>query len=204
VDSLAFAIRNPGSLTSEEVPSCSNLRLFSSGGGTELLEWDLRRACVRARIFAIAIINCSDTHDGLQRTIGSQGGSIWSLAVNPSSTTLALGCEDGSVRLFSIAHDTLTHHRRFDRVKCRLLSIAWGPPVPRKVAEDATMKDVDHEDSSDDEDQEDDWSDSWLITGGSDSSIRKWDVNTGRVVERMGTDKIRGEKTLVWAVGVLG
>lgn len=58
-------------------------------------------------------------------------------------------------------------------------------------------------DSSDDDD-EDEWSDSWLVTGGSDSSLRKWDVATGRVLDRMGTDRMRGERTLVWTVGVLG
>lgn len=120
------------------------------------------------------------------------------MAANPACTTLALGCEDGTVRLLSLLHDTLTHQRRLDRVKCRLLSIAWGPPVPRKTSQEKTQE------SSDDEDDEDDWSDSWLVTGGSDSSLRKWDLATGRVLDRMGTDKIRGERTLVWSVGVLG
>ncbi|KAF7339840.1 WD-REPEATS-REGION domain-containing protein [Mycena venus] len=178
VDSLAFAIRHPDDVSADSVPLCSELRLFSSGGGSELLEWDMNRACVR-------------------RTISSQGGSIWSMSVNPASTLLALGCEDGTVRLLSLANDTLTHHRRFDRVKCRVLSIAWGPPGPRTKSASKTT-----DDSSDDE--EDDWTDTWLVTGGSDSSLRKWDVATGRSIDRMGTDKIRGERTLVWSVGVLG
>lgn len=118
------------------------------------------------------------------------------MSVNPASNMLALGCEDGTVRLLSLANDTLSHHRRFDRVKCRVMSIAWGPPRPRQPQ--ATTGD----DSSDDE--EDNWTDSWLVTGGSDSSLRKWDVSTGRVIDRMGTDRIRGERTLVWSVGVLG
>ena len=82
-----------------------------------------------------------------------------------------------------------------------MLSIAWGPPVPRKPQ--PKKQDASAESSSDDED-EDEWSDSWLVTGGSDSSLRKWDVATGRVVERMGVEKVRGERTLVWTVGVLG
>lgn len=137
-----------------------------------------------------------------KRSIGSQGGSIWSMAVNPASSLLALGCEDGSVRLISLIHDTLTHNRRFDKVKCRLLSIAWGPPIPRQP-KSPTSAALDESSDSDD-DEEKDWSDSWLVTGGSDSSLRKWDVVTGRVVDRMGTDKMRGERTLVWTVGVLG
>ncbi|KAG6837128.1 hypothetical protein H0H93_014434 [Arthromyces matolae] len=181
VDSLAFAIRYPDDLRpEEELPSSSSLRLFSSGGGSELLEWDMDRACVK-------------------RSIGSQGGSIWCISANPASSLLALGCEDGTVRLISIVNDTLTHYRRFDRVKCRVLSIAWGPPTPKYPAASASNE---HDSDSDEED--DHWQDSWLVTGSSDSSVRKWDIATGRVVDRMGTDKIRGERTLVWTVGVLG
>ncbi|KAG6866810.1 hypothetical protein C0991_008746 [Blastosporella zonata] len=181
VDSLAFVIRYPDDFGADHIPSCSDLRLFSSGGGSELLEWDMDRACVR-------------------RTISSQGGSIWCMAANPASNLLALGCEDGTVRLLSLANDTLTHYRRFDRVKCRVLSIAWGPPVPQypQKGNSANIQD------SDSDDDEDTWNDTWLVTGSSDSSIRKWDVSTGRVIDRMGTDKVRGERTLVWTVGVLG
>jgi len=200
IDSLAFAIRHPADLDPDDVPSCNDLRLFSSGGGSDLVEWDPKRGCVR--VSPIFFSYCSTLTADSQRTIGSQGGSIWSIAVNPASSSIALGCEDGSVRLISLLHDTFIHHRRFDRVKCRLLSIAWGPPVPRQ-----TSKQTPHDDDSNDENDDgddDDWTDSWLVTGGSDSSLRKWDVATGRVLDRMGTDKMRGERTLVWAVGVLG
>ena len=95
----------------------------------------------------------------------------------------------------------MQHSRRFDRVKSRILSIAWGPPVPRTANRPSTVASGE---SSDEDDYEDDWSDAWLVTGGSDNSLRKWDVKTGRAVERMATDKIRGERTLVWTVGVLG
>jgi U3 small nucleolar RNA-associated protein 4 len=121
------------------------------------------------------------------------------VAANPSSTLLALGCEDGSVRIISLADDNLTPHRRFDRVKSRLLSIAWGPPI-KKIP---PLRVVD-EDSSSDDNEEEGWSDSWLVAGCSDSSLRKFDVSSGRVIERMTTDKTRGERTLVWAIGVLG
>lgn len=113
---------------------------------------------------------------------------------------LALGCEDGSVRLLSTTYNTLTHLRRLDRVKSRILSIAWGPPIPRETTKN---KSQDTEESESD-DEEDDWMDSWLVTGCSDSSIRKWDITTGRVTDRMTTDRVRGERTLVWTVAVLG
>ncbi|KAG1766452.1 WD40 repeat-like protein [Suillus occidentalis] len=168
VDSLAFTLRYPDMFASDTVPACSDLRLFSSGGGSELLEWDISRSYVR-------------------RTISSQGGAIWSIAANPASTLLALGCEDGSVRLLSLVADTLQHHRRFDRIKSRILSIAWGPPSPRPPKQRMAKKTDNGTD----------------ITGGSDSSLRKWDVATGRSTDRMGTDKMKGERTLVWTVGVL-
>ncbi|TFK76861.1 WD40 repeat-like protein [Pluteus cervinus] len=179
VDSIAFAIRHPHLIDSDDVPATSDLRLFSSGGGSELLEWDIERGT-------------------LLQTINSQGGTIWCMAVNPSSSLLALGCEDGTIRFLSLESDTLLHQRKSDRVKCRMLSIAWGPPR-LKQPNQTTQNESDTSD-----DDEDEWSDTWLVTGGSDSSLRKWDVASGRVVDRMGTEKIKGERTLVWTVGVLG
>ena len=81
--------------------------------------------------------------------------------------------------------------------KTRILSLAWGPPIPKQ-----TSSSEQSEDSDDDDD--DDWKDSWIVAGCSDSSVRRFDVVTGRVGEKMGTDKVKGERTLVWSVGVLG
>ena len=137
----------------------------------------------------------------VQRSIPSQGGSIWSIAPNPASTILALCCEDGSIHLLSLEYDTLQHLRRLDRSKSRILSLAWGPPFfPGGGRHTPAPREGD--DSSDDDEVE--WQDSWIVAGCSDSSLRKWDVLSGRILDRMGTDKIRGERTLVWAVGVLG
>jgi U3 small nucleolar RNA-associated protein 4 len=137
----------------------------------------------------------------VQRSIPSQGGSIWSIAPNPASTILALGCEDGSIHLLSLEYNTLQHLRRLDRSKSRILTLSWGPPFfpDNRGHPPAPPKG----DDSDDED-EIEWHDSWIVAGCSDSSLRKWDVSSGRILDRMGTDKIRGESTLVWAVGVLG
>lgn len=129
------------------------------------------------------------------------------MAANPASTLLALGCEDGCVRLLSLSADALQHSRRFDHVKCRILSIAWGPPVPRqpkpKADNSADQRYIRAESEDESGDEEHGWSDLWLVTGGSDSSLRKWDITTGHSTDRMGTDKVKGDRTLVWAVGVL-
>lgn len=62
---------------------------------------------------------------------------------------------------------------------------------------------VQDSDESDDEGS-DAWTDSWLVAGCSDSSLRRYDLASGQILERMGTDKIRGERTLVWTVAALG
>jgi len=137
-----------------------------------------------------------------KRTINSTGGAIWSVSANPKSTILALGCEDGSIQLLSAEHDGLSHLRKLGKVGSRLLSIAWGPPIPRSSRPSAGIS-PDSDDSSGDE-NDDDWLDAWLVTGCADSSIRKWDFSTGRITNRLTTDKARGERTLVWSVCVLG
>ena len=137
-----------------------------------------------------------------KRTINSTGGAIWSVSANPKSTIIALGCEDGSIQLLSIEHDGLSLMRRLGKVKSRLLSIAWSPPIPRNSRPPAGTT-SESDDSSDGKD-DDDWSDGWLVTGCADSCIRKWDFATGRVTNKLTTDKTRGERTLVWSVCVLG
>lgn len=44
--------------------SLSNLRLFSSGGGSELLEWDLVSGCVLVRFLFILDTRDSSEHIG--------------------------------------------------------------------------------------------------------------------------------------------
>ena len=92
--------------------------------------------------------------------------------------------------------------RKFDRAKCRGMSIAWGPPKPPRSNHGAKERTA-GEEEEDSDDDDDEWIDEWLVTGGSDSSLRKWDVKTGRVVDKMITDKLKKQATLVWAVTVL-
>ncbi|KAF8527947.1 WD40 repeat-like protein [Hysterangium stoloniferum] len=182
IDSLVFSLRRNNILPSG-IDHLHELRLFSSGGGSEVLEWDLSSGTVL-------------------QSISSQGGSVWSMAVNPSSSLLALGCEDGSIRILSLADNSLTPIRRLERVKARLLSIAWGPPILQPHQPSKTAAD----DSSSDEDDTlgGGWKDSWIVAGCSDSSIHKFDVSSGRALHRMTMDKSRGNRTLVWAVDVIG
>lgn len=138
----------------------------------------------------------------IKRTINSNGGAIWSVSANPKSTIVALGCEDGSIQLLSTEHDGLSHLRKLGKIKSRLLSIAWGPPIPSDSRPSART--TPESDESSDDGNHDDLMDDWLVTGCADSSIRKWDFATGRITNRLTTDKTRGERTLVWSVCVLG
>lgn len=123
------------------------------------------------------------------------------MAMNTASTRLALGCEDGSIRILSLDNNELVHWRRLDRVKTKLLSVAWGPPIIRRP--DQVSKNGRVSESSEDEDDSVTWQDSFILAGCSDSCIRKFDVQSGRSLERMTVEKLRGEKTLVWALSVL-
>ncbi|KAF9897740.1 U3 small nucleolar RNA-associated protein, partial [Lobosporangium transversale] len=129
-------------------------RLFSAGLNAVVTEWDL-------------------TTLKPKRSVDSHGGAVWCMATNHANTILAVGCEDGCVRLFDIADGELAFIRSFDKQKTRILSLAWSQD------------------------------DKHMVTGSANSSIYKWDVEAGRVVSRMTVDRVSGEDTLVWSVKVL-
>ncbi|KAI1294060.1 U3 small nucleolar RNA-associated protein [Mortierella claussenii] len=129
-------------------------RLFSAGLNAVVTEWDL-------------------TTLKPKRSVDSHGGAVWCMATNHANTILAVGCEDGCVRLFDIANGELAFIRSFDKQKTRILSLTWSQ-------DDKTM-----------------------VTGSANSSIYKWNVEQGRVVSRMTVDRVSGEDTLVWSVKIL-
>ncbi|KAG0000709.1 U3 small nucleolar RNA-associated protein [Entomortierella chlamydospora] len=129
-------------------------RLFSAGLNAVVTEWDL-------------------TTLKPKRSVDSHGGAVWCMATNHANTILAVGCEDGCVRLFDIADGELAFIRSFDKQKTRILSLAWS--------QDDTV----------------------MVTGSANSSIYKWNVELGRVVSRMTVDRVSGEDTLVWSVKIL-
>ena len=47
VDSLSLTLKHPVDLREDDIPSISDLRLFSTGGGSELIEWDMVHATIR-------------------------------------------------------------------------------------------------------------------------------------------------------------
>jgi U3 small nucleolar RNA-associated protein 4 len=115
-----------------------------------------------------------DIHTLLPKNeVSSNGGPVWCAAVNHKGTILAVGCEDGCIRLFDIADGNLEYLRSLDRQDGRILSLTWS------------------------------YDDSSIISGSSVSIIHCLDVKSGQISRRITVDKIRGEDTLVWALEVL-
>ncbi|KAJ1735282.1 U3 small nucleolar RNA-associated protein [Coemansia biformis] len=129
-------------------------RLFSAGLNAVIVEWDLARLTPRA-------------------AVDSYGGAVWCMATNHAQTTLAVGTEDGHIRLFDITDDKLVYQRCFDKIKTRILSVAWA-----------------HDDKT-------------IVAGSADSCVRIWEAETGRMAARVTLPREGRDTTLVWAVTAL-
>ncbi|KAJ2760376.1 U3 small nucleolar RNA-associated protein [Coemansia sp. BCRC 34490] len=167
LEAIAWAHRT--SLTAEEIELFDNEkeraqfkrqlkekapRLFSAGLNSVIIEWDLGKL-------------------GPKAAIDSYGGAVWCMATNHAQTKLAVGTEDGHIRIFDIMDNQLAYQHCFDKVSSRILSLAWS-----------------HDDKT-------------IVTGSADSCVRIWDANTRRTAARMTLPREGREHTLVWAVTVL-
>ncbi|KAJ1963957.1 U3 small nucleolar RNA-associated protein [Dipsacomyces acuminosporus] len=129
-------------------------RLFSAGLTAVIVEWDLARLVPKA-------------------AVDSYGGAVWCMATNRAQTKLAVGTEDGHIRIFDLTDGKLAYERCFDKINSRILSVVW---------------------SSNDE---------TIVTGSADGSVRIWNAKDGHMVTRMTVPKEGRYQTLVWAVTVL-
>lgn len=116
-----------------------NKRLFSGGLNGEIIEWDLEK------------LQPKYNED-------SNGGPVWCFRFNHLKTLLAVGCEDGSIRMFEVMHDSILYKNSLYKQENRILSLAWS-----------------HDDSI-------------LVAGGFDSSIQVYDAQRGNVISRMTTN----------------
>lgn len=64
----------------------------------------------------------------------SYGGTVWALAVCKRSPTLGVGCEDGTVKLFSFANAQLDYLKSMSATGSRILSVAFHPVEARVYA----------------------------------------------------------------------
>uniref|UniRef100_A0AAR2JMJ5 Anaphase-promoting complex subunit 4 WD40 domain-containing protein n=1 Tax=Pygocentrus nattereri TaxID=42514 RepID=A0AAR2JMJ5_PYGNA len=97
-------------------------RLFSAGLNGEIIEYDL-------------------DNNKTKYTIDAYGGPIWSITSNKQGTHLAVGCEDGTVKLFEVHEDRIQFERNLAKQKGRIISLSWHPSGSKIVA---GMMDVIH------------------------------------------------------------
>ncbi|KAM4018697.1 U3 small nucleolar RNA-associated protein 4 homolog [Anomaloglossus baeobatrachus] len=90
-------------------------QLFSAGLNGEIIEYDLDKL-------------------GVKYSLDAFGGPIWGIAANPGGTQLAVCCEDGSVKLFSITPEKIVFEKTLDRQEDRILCLAWHPSGSHIVA----------------------------------------------------------------------
>ncbi|XP_036391319.1 U3 small nucleolar RNA-associated protein 4 homolog [Megalops cyprinoides] len=83
-------------------------RLFTAGLNGELTEYDL--------------VNLRPKY-----SLDAFGGPVWTLACSPQRTHLAVGCEDGLVKLFEVLPEKIQFERNLDRQKGRVISLSWSP-----------------------------------------------------------------------------
>lgn len=139
--------------------STGRWRLFSGGLDGLLTEWELTS------------LQASTVSD-------SNGGAIWSLAVDPqqgSPQRVAVACDDGALRIFEAQDGVpgLQYAKTFQRTEGRVLSAAWHP------------------DSS------------TIITGTSTGVMHAWEVSFSRELLRITAGNGSGAELCIWSVLVL-
>ncbi|XP_066541220.1 U3 small nucleolar RNA-associated protein 4 homolog [Hoplias malabaricus] len=90
-------------------------RLFSAGLNEEIVEYDLE-------------------NNRKKYTINAYGGPIWTITSNKQGTHLAVGCEDGTVKLFALLEDKIQFERNLTKQKGRIVSLSWHSSGTKIVA----------------------------------------------------------------------
>lgn len=221
VEALAFA------LTTGENYGPDQLRLFSISGGNSLTEHFLPSefASLDGHQGGTRPKPSISKLPGTTRTLPSQGGVIWCMAASPLCRYIALGCEDGHIRIIDIREGRFEHlaHSnaakagvgeavtRTDTAKGRIVSLAWGPPTkkakqakPQAFRRPGASKDNSDSSSSDsDDDEEEGWAESFLLAGTTSSQALLFSLSNGRVLQKLLLPKAKNDQTIVWSVAVL-
>nr|XP_019007732.1 uncharacterized protein I206_07366 [Kwoniella pini CBS 10737]OCF46513.1 hypothetical protein I206_07366 [Kwoniella pini CBS 10737] len=189
ISSIALVIRDPLNFhrKSYSVPKVEDLRLFTAGSDSnELTE----RCLLTGRIL---------------QTYDIPSPPLWSLSVAPTHDLLCLSTSSQSLHFLSIPSPTIfnsspklepapSHLLRCDTLpsRTRTVSIAWGIPKLVKLSE------------NDENSEQWEWQNRYLITGNSDSSFRKWELPPPLDPSKPSqSNRITLKSTIVWGVGVL-
>ncbi|XP_072291813.1 U3 small nucleolar RNA-associated protein 4 homolog [Eucyclogobius newberryi] len=95
------------------------------GRSIEALCW------VGSRLFSVGLDGLITEYDWdnlrPKYTVEAYGGPVWSISCNLQGNLLAVGCEDGTVKVFEILDDRIQFQRNLDRQKGRIISVSWHP-----------------------------------------------------------------------------
>lgn len=203
-------------------------RLFSTSGGSIVTEHFLpphlllggQSDSSRIGQELPASVRKASTLGSKSRSIVSQGGVVWAIAASPLGRHLAIACDDGVVRIidiedgrFELLAPSRSAHRfggdgaesgvvsAMDRAKTRIVSLVWGPPR-KKAKQTPKKRDSDESESESDEDI-DDWEDTFILGGTTQSSALTWSTATGRVITKLLVERTRKEHSIVWSVATM-
>lgn len=143
-----------------------------TNASVEVLLWCRNRLYSAGLDGAIVLWDVSSMQPA--RAVENNGGAVWCMASRPDEETIAAGCEDGCVRLYSVcATGELQFAKSLGPLEGRVLSVAWEP------------------------------SGTAIFAGGVDSAIRRYDVKSGVCDLRITLDDHRDKSTLVWSLVTL-
>uniref|UniRef100_A0A4W5RDN8 UTP4 small subunit processome component n=1 Tax=Hucho hucho TaxID=62062 RepID=A0A4W5RDN8_9TELE len=136
-------------------------RLFSAGLNGEIAEYDLEN--LRPKY-----------------SLEAYGGPIWTVISNTQGTQLAIGCEDGTVKLFEVLEEHIQFERNLDRQKGKRnspsdCSLTYRLLVDRGIGGSKSRETVV-------------WSvaflsDHTVVSGDSAGKVQVWDGHTGTLVK---------------------
>ncbi|KAJ0069514.1 hypothetical protein NL108_008453, partial [Boleophthalmus pectinirostris] len=93
------------------------------GRSIEALCW------VGSRLFSVGLDGLITEYDlnnlRPKYTVEAYGGPVWSISCNRQGNLLAIGCEDGTVKIFEVLDDRIQFQRNLDRQKGRIISVSW-------------------------------------------------------------------------------
>lgn len=160
--------------------------------------WSVFGPCSHAH--AMLIYAC------LQQTYAVPGAPVWAMSAAPTQDCLAVATSSPHIHFLSISPYSMylepaSPITRTEAIqgRTRTLSIAWGPPT-RVHLQSGGPAETDGKMWV--------WRNHHLVTGNSDSSLRKWNVLNGRMIGRMAVNKLRRDQgknrgNIVWGVAVL-
>jgi len=105
------------------------------------------------------------------------GGAVWCVDANFGGNMIAVGCEDGRVRLFDVLQDGLEYSTVLRSASSgRVLAVKWLPSEANQHI---------------------------LYASGVDGLIRKWNTNSGMVEMEISTDTYGKNYVCLWSLAVL-